>query len=94
MDVLLVLVAALVVAAFLFLETRSLLRWKGGWRIGATLPLLAVLFVVARIVFDTRRDPTSHNLWPFEILFAVVTASVALGVLYAVQRASRTRTQA
>ena len=26
--------------------------------------------VMARVQFDTFRDPTSHNLWPFEIVFA------------------------
>jgi len=90
----LVLVAALVVAAFLFLETRSLLRWKGGWRIGATLPLLAVLFVVARIVFDTRRDPTSHNLWPFEVLWSAIAALVALGIMSVAHRMARARSAA
>ena len=25
-------------------------------------------FVVLRIFIDTVRDPTSHNLWPFEIV--------------------------
>ena len=25
-------------------------------------------FVVLRIIIDTARDPTSHNLWPFEII--------------------------
>jgi hypothetical protein len=28
--------------------------------------------VCARVIFDTWRDPTSHNLWPFEILIALV----------------------
>jgi len=28
--------------------------------------------VMARVVVDGLRDPTSHNLWPFEIVFAAV----------------------
>ena len=28
--------------------------------------------VFARVVFDGFRDPTSHNLWPLEILIALV----------------------
>jgi hypothetical protein len=43
--------------------------------------LLAVIFVVgaavpapilARIAVDTAKDPTSHNLWPFEFVIAAV----------------------
>jgi hypothetical protein len=26
--------------------------------------------VMARVVVDTTRDPTSHNLWPFELVIA------------------------
>jgi hypothetical protein len=34
--------------------------------------------VIARIIVDTSRDPTSHNLFPIEILFALVlTAPLA-----------------
>ncbi len=34
--------------------------------IGATIPAC----VMARVVVDTATDPTSHNLWPFEIVLA------------------------
>lgn len=44
------------------------LRWPGGWRKAAVIPGIVVAFVVLRILFDTARDPTSHNLWPFEIV--------------------------
>ena len=46
----------------------GLLRWRGGWRLAAALPAVAMGFVVLRILVDTARDPTAHNLWPFEIL--------------------------
>lgn len=26
--------------------------------------------VMVRVLVDTTRDPTSHNLWPFEVVFA------------------------
>jgi hypothetical protein len=38
-------------------------------------------FVVVRIAVDTARDPTSHNLWPFEILQSGVAALATIGVL-------------
>jgi len=86
MDVLLLFVAALLFGGFAFVQVRSLLRWRGGWRLAAGLPLLGVAFVVLRIVLDTRRDPTSHNLWPFEIVIATAVALAALGLLHVVER--------
>lgn len=29
-----------------------------------------ILAVMARVIYDTRIDPTSHNLFPFEIIIA------------------------
>lgn len=45
-----------------------------------------MLFVVLRIVVDTAHDPTSHNLWPFEILQVGV---VALGIIAVLKLARR-----
>lgn len=42
------------------------------------LPASALLAVVAvRIVIDTALDPTSHNLWPFEIVIASFLGGIA-----------------
>lgn len=46
----------------------GLWRWRGGWRLAAAVPAVIMAFVVLRIFIDTTRDPTSHNLWPFEIV--------------------------
>ena len=46
----------------------ALWKWRGAWRVAAAFPALIMAFVVLRIVVDTARDPTSHNLWPFEVL--------------------------
>jgi hypothetical protein len=64
-------------------------KWRGGWRLAAAVPAGVVLFVVLRIVIDTARDPTSHNLWPFELLIAGTGALVAIGVLKLVRRTMR-----
>jgi hypothetical protein len=47
--------------------------------VGAAIPAA----VMVRVVVDTATDPTSHNLWPFEIVLAgIVGAFVAvLGTL-------------
>lgn len=68
-------------------------RWRGGWRIAAALPAGLMAFVVLRIVVDVARDPTSHNLWPFEILLtgalsgAIMLAAVVARKLARVTRA-------
>lgn len=49
---------------------RAMRRWQGGWRVVAMVPLAVIGFVALRIVVGTWWDPTSHNLWPFEVAFA------------------------
>lgn len=46
----------------------ALWRWRGGWRIAAAVPAALMAFVMLRLFIDVSADPTSHNLWPFEIL--------------------------
>jgi len=66
-------------------------KWRGGWRIAALVPAGALAFVALRIVFDTARDPTSHNLWPFEIITFGGGALVAIGVLSLARRIAGVR---
>lgn len=68
----------------------AMLRWEGGWRLAAGAPLGLLGFVILRIALETSVDPTSHNLWPFEILMASF-ASLGIIVLFAVIRRARRR---
>ncbi len=35
--------------------------------------------VLSRVIFEGLSDPTSHNLWPFELIIAVIAGyAVAL----------------
>ncbi len=43
-------------------------------------------FVVLRIIVDTVRDPTSHNLWPFEILICGAGCVAVVAVLAIAKR--------
>jgi hypothetical protein len=61
-------------------------RWKGGWRLATAVPAAMMAFVVLRIVLGVARDPTSHNLWPFEILQAGALSVVAMAVLALARR--------
>ena len=51
--------------------------------------VIVVAFVVLRILIDTARDPTSHNLWPFEILMVGTGALLSIGVLKLLRRLMR-----
>jgi hypothetical protein len=78
----------------LLLPLRAMRRWEGGWRVAAAVPVLWVGFVVLRIGVGTASDPTSHNLWPFEILYAGVVSFVLIGALTVARRATATRARA
>ena len=59
----------------------ALTRWTGALRIAAAVPLPLWLVWGAKLVVDLFRDPTSHNLFPFEILLGAIAALVYLASL-------------
>jgi len=61
-------------------------KWRGGWRLLGTLPGAWMAFVALRIVVDGMRDPTSHNLWPFEVLIFGVPCTLAMLAMFAVRK--------
>ena len=69
----------------------ALLRWQGAWRIAAMLPAGLMAFVVLRLLLDTSRDPTSHNLWPFEILIFGIGSSAAMLVFWILRKLAASR---
>jgi hypothetical protein len=66
-------------------------RWHGAWRLAAAVPAAGMAFVVLRVMADTARDPTSHNLWPFEILQAGALSCVVMALLFAMRRIGAAR---
>ena len=50
----------------------ALLRPGARWQTGSGVGLGLAVLVVVQIVVDYRRDPTSHNLAPFEIAMALI----------------------
>jgi hypothetical protein len=67
----------------------ALWKWRGWWRLAAVVPFVVMALVVARIVIDTSRDPTSHNLWPFEIVYSGAAGLALIIVLALVRRFTR-----
>ncbi|HJU22245.1 MAG TPA: hypothetical protein VJ891_07025 [Casimicrobiaceae bacterium] len=65
---------------------RAIWKWRGGWRMAAVIPIALMGFVVLRIIIGTSIDPTSHNLWPFEILMWGSVSLLILGGIAVVRR--------
>lgn len=66
----------------------GLWRWRGGWRWAAAAPAAVMAFIVLRIIIDGVRDPTSHNLWPFEILMMGAGSVLFMLVLVVARKVS------
>jgi hypothetical protein len=71
--------ALVVVAAVLARRLGHASFWVATIVVGAATPAA----IAARVVVDTAADPTSHNLWPFELILGGMVGSVcaALGAL-------------
>lgn len=57
----------------LVLALAALIRFSGSagfLSTAAIMALVAPVVVMARVAADTARDPTSHNLWPLEVVIA------------------------
>jgi hypothetical protein len=75
--------------AYAGLQVLVLRRWAGGWRLAAALPVLGWTLWAANFAYDVGRDPTSHNLFPFEVLMGAVAAAGYLGCLALLRRIRR-----
>ncbi len=70
----------------------ALWKWQGRWRRWTMLPAAVVGLVVLNILLGTLVDPTSHNLWPFELMMAGGFSLGAMAVLAALRRRAGPRT--
>jgi len=62
------LVVAVAFFGLIAVNVRAIMRWKGIWRLIGAIPMLMMAGVIGKIIVDTNVNPTSHNLWPFEII--------------------------
>lgn len=54
-------------------------RWFAGYPVLRTALLVAVGFAVAvigRVIVETMANPTDHNLWPFEVVIALIVGAI------------------
>jgi len=77
----------LAVAGYFVAQVYVLVRWRGGWRIAAAVPLLLMI-----PVFGVTTSGFAHqsNLWPISLLFAAPVALLYLLILMAIRRFTRT----
>jgi hypothetical protein len=73
------------------LPLRALWRWRGGWRVAAMVPTALMALVVLRLIIGITMDPTSHNLWPFEILIVGGLSALIVGALTLLRKAAQAK---
>ena len=64
----------------------ALIRWRGGWRALALMPLLFVALWTIKDIMELSADPTSHNLLPFELIEAAVVVAVFMSIVSQLRR--------
>jgi len=57
---------------------RAAIRWTGGWRMAAVLPLVAIGGDLLFSYFSGVVDPATHHLWPFELMTVTAICAVFL----------------
>lgn len=63
------------------------------WRLLAWVPVIPLALWAPFIAWSVTRDPTSHNLWPFELVaWAGLSGVLFLAVLLGRRLAARRRT--
>lgn len=66
-------------------------HWHSIWRIATLAPIAVMLFIIFRLLIDTSHDPTSHNLWPFEIMIGGVFNMIIMATLWIVRKIMRVK---
>ena len=67
-DILVIILLTAAATTNVVLSLVAACRANGAWKLVAALPILSVFAVGLNIFLGTSRDPTSHNLWPLEVL--------------------------
>ena len=83
MDVLITFLA--LAGAAIGVQVWAIRAWRGVWRWLAAAPLLAAGADLALILVSITIDPTSHNLWPFELTAILMNGLPLVGILWLVR---------
>jgi hypothetical protein len=91
MDAIFLLVLLGLPLGYLALQLHALASWRGRFRAAALAPALGWLLWGLMFAVDVTRDPSSHNLFPFEIMLGSLIAAAYLAVLAVVRWLVRRR---
>ncbi|MBL9034372.1 MAG: hypothetical protein JNN33_06385 [Rhodospirillaceae bacterium] len=80
-----ILLFALVIG-IVWTQWHAVSRWTGIWRWLAAAPLTLLGLDLALILVETSIDPTSHNLWPLELLFIGAAGLPVIVVLWVLRK--------
>jgi hypothetical protein len=74
------------VALAAYVASRLAKTSKPPWRRVAWIPVLPLALVDGNIFLGVTADPTSHNLWPFEVVLASFLTVLLFGVVLLLRR--------
>lgn len=83
-------IVALWTAGFAALNYRGVRAWRASWEFTRWIPTMVLVFWDFYFVIGVVADPTSHNLWPVELIGITMLSLILLAVI-AVAYDARTR---
>lgn len=72
-------------ALYLWSQWRAMTVWSGALQVAAAVPLIGWGYWIVQFSLDISRDPTAHNLFPFEIAIGSALSLAWLAALYAIR---------
>ncbi len=76
---------------FVWLQVHALRKWTGVFLLLSCVPVAGWAVWAVLFAIDVIRDPTSHNLFPFEIAMGVAVGGGYLALLALTRRVLRYR---
>jgi hypothetical protein len=83
MEVLLGMIVTMAIPAYFVLQPMVLLRWRGGWRRAALVPLLLAIPALAFSLFALTQG---SNLWPIMLILSAAAGTLYLVALWTVRQ--------
>jgi hypothetical protein len=83
MELILGTIVTMAIPAYFVVQPAMLLRWRGGWRKAALVPLL---LTVPALVFSLFALTRGSNLWPITLIFTTAIGTLYLAGLWSIKQ--------
>ena len=83
-------ILAVCTAGFAALNYRAVRQWRDSWELVRWVPTMILAFWDFYLIVSSLSDPTSHNLWPIELIGITALSLIFLAAI-AVAYDARTR---